>query len=169
VTALAVEGGLVIDEMQPRTAEDAPHYRAVPVRIVGKGAYPACARFLHRLRTEFPDTGVRSFEAAHGGPDPEAPDVTFDLELLWFTARTGGVTRGPQGTLWHARGLPLGASTRGPAGAAASPGSGARPSLTDLPSTRRTAHPPARAVAFRAAGPTTTSPGTGVRNRRKRV
>lgn len=89
VTTLAVDGGLLIDEMQPGTAEDGPHYRTVPVRIVGKGSYPACAAFLHRLRTRFPDTGVRSFEAAPAGPDPEAPVVTFHLELLWFTARPG--------------------------------------------------------------------------------
>ena len=89
VTSLAVDGGLLIDEMQPGEPETARHYRVVPVKIVGKGSYPAVAAFLHRLRAQFPDTGTRSFEAVHSGPEPESSALTFHLELVWFTALQG--------------------------------------------------------------------------------
>jgi hypothetical protein len=89
VTTLAAESGLRMDEIQPGAPEDGPHYRTLPVRIVANGPYAACCTFLHRLRSEFPDTGARAFEATNAAPDPENPVATLRLELLWFTALPG--------------------------------------------------------------------------------
>lgn len=83
---LASAVGLTINEVQPGAPIDAAPYQSVPLRISGNGTYPACARFLHRLRDKFPDTAVRSFEAANPSPTRDNTAGTFRLELTWYTA-----------------------------------------------------------------------------------
>jgi Tfp pilus assembly protein PilO len=85
VARLATESGLALDEMQPGAAADAAHYQTVPIRILGVGDYPACVRFLRRLRETFADMGVRTFTAANRGGATAAPNAVFQAELAWFT------------------------------------------------------------------------------------
>ena len=85
VARLATECGLALDEMQPGAAVDAAHYQTVPIRILGVGDYPACARFLRKLRGTFADMGVRTFTAANQGGATATPHAVFQAELNWFT------------------------------------------------------------------------------------
>lgn len=85
VARLATECGLALDEMLPGGAVDAAHYQTVPIRIRGAGDYPACARFLRRLRASFGDMGVRTFTATHHGGAAGTSAAVFQAELVWFT------------------------------------------------------------------------------------
>jgi Tfp pilus assembly protein PilO len=78
---------LTIDEMRSGAVVDGPDYQAVPILIAGSGTYPACAKFLHRLRTVFPDTAVRSFETINNSASPDAPAATFQFDLVWHAAK----------------------------------------------------------------------------------
>lgn len=86
IARLARDCGLALDEMRPGAPADATHYQTVPIRIVGVGAYPACAKFLRQLRITFGDMGVRTFSASNNGSGPSAmPSATLHAELVWFT------------------------------------------------------------------------------------
>ena len=67
-------------------AADSAHYQTVPIRISGSGSYPGCARFLHELRTRFPDTSCKSFELTNPNPVRDHNVGNFKFELTWYTA-----------------------------------------------------------------------------------
>jgi Tfp pilus assembly protein PilO len=78
---------LVIDEMRPMPPADGADYQTVPILIAGSGTYPNCAKFLHRLRRDFPDTAVKSFETTNNSSSPDNPTATFQVDLVWHAAR----------------------------------------------------------------------------------
>jgi Tfp pilus assembly protein PilO len=78
---------LVIDEMRPMAAADGADYQTVPLLIAGSGTYPNCAKFLHKLRCNFPDTAVKSFETTNNSASPDNPTATFQVELLWHASK----------------------------------------------------------------------------------
>lgn len=78
---------LTIDEMRSGAVVDGADYQTVPILIAGSGTYPACAKFLHQLRTVFPDTAVRSFETINNSASPDAPAATFQFDLVWHAAK----------------------------------------------------------------------------------
>jgi Tfp pilus assembly protein PilO len=78
---------LTIDEMRSGAAVDGADYQTVPILIAGSGTYPACAKFLHRLRTVFPDTAVRSFDTTNNSASPDAPAATFQFDLVWHASK----------------------------------------------------------------------------------
>jgi Tfp pilus assembly protein PilO len=78
---------LVIDEMRPMAATDGADYQTVPLLIAGSGTYPNCAKFLHRVRKDFPDTAVKSFETTNNSASPDNPTATFQVELLWHATK----------------------------------------------------------------------------------
>jgi Tfp pilus assembly protein PilO len=85
VARLATECGVALDEMRPGAPSDSAHYQTVPIRIVGNGRYPACTTFLRKLRANFGDMGVRSFQTASAGNQPAEPTALFQAELVWYT------------------------------------------------------------------------------------
>ena len=87
LTDLAARESLSIDEMRSGTIIDGGDYQAVPILIAGSGTYPACAKFLHKLRQTFPDTAVRSFETTNNSASPDAPAATFQFDLVWHAAK----------------------------------------------------------------------------------
>ena len=84
---LAEASGLTVDEMRSSPAAQGQDYQTLPILIAGNGTYPACARFLHRLRVTFPDMAVRSFETTNNSASPDAPAATFQFDLAWHAAR----------------------------------------------------------------------------------
>lgn len=87
ITELATQTGLTFAEMRPGTAADAPHYKMLPIHITGTGTYPACADFLHHLRSEFPDTGVAALEASAPSVPLAAATIAFQFDLIWYTQK----------------------------------------------------------------------------------
>ena len=86
IARLATECGLALDEMRPGAPADSTHYQTVPIRIVGAGGYPSCAKFLRQLRVSFGDMGVRTFDASNNAtPGSTVPSALFQAELVWFT------------------------------------------------------------------------------------
>lgn len=81
----ATAAGVSLNEMQPQPPIDGAHYQTVPVKVSGGGTYPACAAFLHVLRTDFPDTAVRTIEASNPAPGRDGNAVAFRLDLAWHT------------------------------------------------------------------------------------
>jgi Tfp pilus assembly protein PilO len=81
----AQAAGVVVHELQPSAVMDGPHYQTVPIRLAGSGTYPACAGFLHQLRTQFPDVTIRSFEAANPTVTRDQNSGAFRIELEWHT------------------------------------------------------------------------------------
>jgi len=57
---------LVIDEMHPGTVVESAECQAIPILMAGSGTYPNCAKFLHKVRQKFPDTGNRRPPACVG-------------------------------------------------------------------------------------------------------
>lgn len=84
---LAEASGLTIDEIRSGQPEDGPDYLTLPILIAGNGTYPACARFLHKLRVTFPDMAVRSFETTNNSASPDSPAATFQFDLAWHAAK----------------------------------------------------------------------------------
>ena len=78
---------LTIDEMRPGVISEGRDYKTVPIYIAGNGTYPACAAFLHGLRTTFPDMAVLSFDTTNNSASPDAPAATFQFELVWHAAK----------------------------------------------------------------------------------
>ena len=87
LTALANASGLAIDEMRHGATSDGPDHQTVPILIAGNGTYPACARFLHELSRQFPDTAVRSFQTTNNSASLDSPAATFEFELAWHVAK----------------------------------------------------------------------------------
>lgn len=87
LTRLASESGLTLDEVQPGAPEEGSLFRTVPIHISGAGTFPDCARFLHTLRVELPDTIVRSLRLVDG---QEGASGTFGFDLVWYAAPADG-------------------------------------------------------------------------------
>ena len=85
IAKLSSECGLDVDDI--RLGERVVGFRCllVPVELAGRGRYPDCAVFFHRLGKEFPDTGVASFEIS-SRPDNPAESGKFQCELIWHAA-----------------------------------------------------------------------------------
>lgn len=83
VVGLARECGLNVRSTEPGKLEPATIHGVVGLRLEGKGGYPACAEFLHRLNTDFSDMGVRSMSLISQAQSPYE-DPLFNLQLLWF-------------------------------------------------------------------------------------
>jgi Tfp pilus assembly protein PilO len=81
LTRLASESGLTLDEVLPRAPEEGSMFRTVPIHISGAGSFPDCARFVHSLRSELPDTTVESLRLVGG-----AETGTFEFDLVWYAA-----------------------------------------------------------------------------------
>lgn len=86
IARLAADCSLALDEMRPGAPSDSTHYQTVPIRIVGAGGYPSCAKFLRQLRVSFGDMGVRTFDASNNAaPGSTIPSALFQAELVWYT------------------------------------------------------------------------------------
>jgi Tfp pilus assembly protein PilO len=85
IARVATDCQVALDEMRPGSAADSTHFQTVPIRIVGSGRYPACARFLRELRRTFGDMGVRKFTTTNTTPAALEPTAAFQAELVWFT------------------------------------------------------------------------------------
>ncbi|MHC4219419.1 MAG: type 4a pilus biogenesis protein PilO [Planctomycetota bacterium] len=85
IVELASASGIDIHETRPGKFREYPRYRAVPIRLAGKGTYPDCAAFFHRLHESLPDTGVVAFELS-GNPGQSSPIASFRFDLLWYAA-----------------------------------------------------------------------------------
>src|ERR1041384_4921849 len=59
ITALAGECGLEAQYVQTGAAAPGAKFGQVPIQFAGSGSYRTCVTFLHRLRNDFPDTGVK--------------------------------------------------------------------------------------------------------------
>lgn len=79
----ADKGDLDVYETRPGTVRDHPRYRTVPILLAGRGTYPNCAAFLHRLRESLPDTGVVEFELTGRPANPLEP-ASFRFNLVWY-------------------------------------------------------------------------------------
>ena len=89
----ASESGLEMGEAQLGESSDVARYKMVPIHLAGKGAYSACAVFLHQLSRKFSDTAVSSMEMSC---DPENPGSVTDLQinLVWYAAPASHFARG---------------------------------------------------------------------------
>jgi Tfp pilus assembly protein PilO len=85
ISAFAAEVGLKVNEIQPGQATNGDYYCAVPIHMAGNGTYRQCAAFLHRLREQFPDTGVLWFELT-GGDAKSLGLGAFRVELQWHAS-----------------------------------------------------------------------------------
>ena len=87
LTDLAAAHGLTVDGIQSGDVERDEHFDRVPIVLSGKGSFPNCGRFLHRLNRTFPDMGVKSFHV-NGQPGRKPRDVTFSYDMIWYAAPT---------------------------------------------------------------------------------
>lgn len=76
---------LHVDDVQTGRVSSGLQYDLVPITIVGRGAYPQCARLLHGLCSKYPDMSVMHIELA-GSPTESAEMEKFRLELFWYAA-----------------------------------------------------------------------------------
>ena len=85
VTGLAGQGGVGLDDVQPGKSVAGPQYDTLPIHVTGTGSFPAFTALVHRLRQEFPDTGISSFNIS-GTPQEADVGAKFSMDLLWYTA-----------------------------------------------------------------------------------
>ena len=87
LAGLAEAAHLTLDVLQPGTASETADYKTIPILMAGSGTYPDCALFLHKLRKEFPDMAIRSFETTNNSATPETPAATFQFDLIWHASK----------------------------------------------------------------------------------
>ena len=85
VTELAGQNGAGLDDLQPGKIAPGTRYDGLPIHVAGTGSYPTFSALVHRLRREFPDTGVNRFEIA-GSPQDATGSARFSFDLIWYTA-----------------------------------------------------------------------------------
>ena len=95
IVQIAFDSGLEIHEMRPNAGVPGEHYEMVPIALSGRGTYPDCAAFLHRLHESMPDTGVAAFELS-GNPGSRGTAGSFRFDLVWYAApAVGGAGESP--------------------------------------------------------------------------
>ena len=85
ISVFAAGIGLRVNEIQPGQAKAGPHYHTVPIHLTGNGTYRQCTLFLHRLREQFPDTGVFGVELTGSGTGPSGAGL-FRMDLEWHAS-----------------------------------------------------------------------------------
>jgi Tfp pilus assembly protein PilO len=79
---------LHVDDVQTGRVSSGLQYDLVPITIVGRGAYPQCAKLLHGLCSKYPDMSVMRVELI-GSPTERAETEKFRFELFWYAAPSG--------------------------------------------------------------------------------
>ena len=77
--------GLNVDGLETTDVKHNVHYDMVPIQMTGYGRFPACAAFFRQLNSQYPDTGVKSFELK-GKPGPNPADSFFRFDMVWYAS-----------------------------------------------------------------------------------
>lgn len=77
--------GLVIDRIQPEPPTPTAKATLVPIRVEGRGGFPACRDWLAKLREDYPDIAVRALDIGRDTKTTENA-ATFAFELVWYAA-----------------------------------------------------------------------------------
>jgi hypothetical protein len=85
LSAVAVESGLVIDDIRAGLPVPGPYYDTVPIELAGSGTYRQCTMLLSLLRQGHPDTSVSAFTMSANTANPAAPGK-FRFSLRWYAA-----------------------------------------------------------------------------------
>ena len=85
MTDLATDSKLRIDGIEPGQAAKGPLCDTVPLLLSGRGRFPDCVAFLHRINKNFPDISVESLELT-GNPANLSSTVEFRIHLLWYAS-----------------------------------------------------------------------------------
>ncbi len=88
---------LHVDDVQTGRVSNGPQYDLVPITIVGRGAYPQCAKLLHGLCAKYPDMSVMRIDLS-GSPSERAETEKFRFELFWYAAPSGTLPKAGSGT-----------------------------------------------------------------------
>jgi Tfp pilus assembly protein PilO len=84
LTALAAECGLEVLYVRTGTLESGRRYSQLEIELSGSGSYRTCATLLHRLRRDYRDTAVKSFDMHTSSEDGPAPVMSLALQLTWY-------------------------------------------------------------------------------------
>lgn len=87
LTELAETHRLEVDGLTSSAIKHDEHYDMVPIELRGKGSFPDCAAFIHRLNSQFRDMSVNALEI-NGTPGLETAQVGFRFEMTWYAAPT---------------------------------------------------------------------------------
>jgi Tfp pilus assembly protein PilO len=89
LSELALQCGLDVQYTRTGAVSQAASQRfaRLPIQLAGTGNYRACATFLHRLRSEFPDTGMKTFDLSTA-PGDASGTISFSFELVWYVQPT---------------------------------------------------------------------------------
>jgi Tfp pilus assembly protein PilO len=82
LSTMAASQGLLVEAIEPGESAGAARFSTVPIRMNGRGSYAQFSKFLHKLRTELPDTSVTDVGISGGGGTP----ATFTINFLWYAA-----------------------------------------------------------------------------------
>lgn len=85
LTALATEHSLRVDAIAPGNLVTRAHRAEIPIRIEGRGAFPAITAFLAAMHRIHRDTAVRSMVLT---ADPNSATPVYKLEFIWAVAHT---------------------------------------------------------------------------------
>lgn len=85
LTNLAELNGLKVDGLETTDVKHNIHYDMVPIQMTGYGRFPDCAAFFYQLNSQYPDTGVKSFELK-GKPGPKPADSFFRFDMVWYAS-----------------------------------------------------------------------------------
>jgi hypothetical protein len=88
LTEFFSECALHVDDIQTGRIRSGLQCDLVPIAIVGRGAYPPCVRFLHKLCSAFPDMSVMQVEF-RGAPAREVRPQQFRFEMFWYAVPNG--------------------------------------------------------------------------------
>lgn len=83
---LAQVCGIELEAVRPGERRTEARFEALPVRLSGRGALPDAIDFVSRLKTVFPDFGVRRLTIEQN----DGTSARLAIDVTWFTARAGG-------------------------------------------------------------------------------
>src|SRR5205823_4493606 len=84
LTACASSCALDVQFVRTGALISAARYAEVPIDLSVSGKYRDCAEFLHRIKAQFPDTGVLSFELSATGTATPQPVELFAFHIVWY-------------------------------------------------------------------------------------
>lgn len=87
VIEIAEETGFAVDVLQPMDSSQTAYVTQTPIRLEGRGSFPACVLILERLHATCPDIQVLGFDFTKQSGQV-TDQVRGRLSLMWNAPRT---------------------------------------------------------------------------------
>lgn len=86
---IAAQNGMTVETLRGDDAKSVGQRLNVPIRLVARGSYPACAAFLGVMSNHYRDTAVEHFGLVADRSDNAGGSGTLTVDFTWFAVSDG--------------------------------------------------------------------------------